>query len=580
MVFGLANKPFAPNHIVYLGIVTRKTGNTVVEIYVKVQNGAELDELSDVAITNPVAGQALMRGATLWENRSLASADISDATSAATASKLVLRDATGGANFAAVGATSVTSTGAITTTGLNGYISTSGYDASITTTGDNGLISTTGQTASISTSGAEATIFTNGIDAYINTTGISAHIFTSGSAAIIETQGSGGYISSRSTFKLFDGTYSTTLSHAPTADRAIAFPNNSGTVALTNPSSGSQTFSGTQTFSGAVSATGQGQLASLSDSGVITKSLLNTEIGGNGVCALTGVVATGGTQTTTQFAQANGILSFGSTPLAGQAALTITYQAPNIIQSGSSYSSNTGGGGSIVDMRLNHALVVPIGMPSNATARDVEVRISFGAAGTSGTSNAKLGALSTTTGYGIKINKHPTNNTYQVRLTGRTCVFTNNITGATNASPIVVTNVSHGLQNGDLVEITNVLGNTAANGVFTVQNVATNTFELAGSTGNGVYSSGGQVARLSASSIELAPFTTQTFCFKWTASTNTVSLSIGDLDQSEVLSLNRIALTHNCSIHQTTGLRIGFSSVTDTSAFLGIAYGQPTMFRI
>ena len=84
MVFGIANKPLAPNHIVYLGVVTRKTGNKVVEIYVKIQNGAELDELSDVLITSPVEGQALMRGATLWENRSLAAADISDLGTAAT----------------------------------------------------------------------------------------------------------------------------------------------------------------------------------------------------------------------------------------------------------------------------------------------------------------------------------------------------------------------------------------------------------------------------------------------------------------------------------------------------------------
>lgn len=80
MVFGLANKPSAPNHIVYLGVVTRKTGSTVVEILVKVQNGVELDELSDVAITNAVSGQALMRGATLWTNRNLVIADITDAT--------------------------------------------------------------------------------------------------------------------------------------------------------------------------------------------------------------------------------------------------------------------------------------------------------------------------------------------------------------------------------------------------------------------------------------------------------------------------------------------------------------------
>ena len=114
MVFGLANKPSAPNHIVYLGVVTRKTGNTVVEIYVKIQNGAELDELADVAITSPVAGQALMRGASLWENRNLVSADISDATSAATPSTIVKRNAQGGAEFAGTSsiAVSVTSTSA------------------------------------------------------------------------------------------------------------------------------------------------------------------------------------------------------------------------------------------------------------------------------------------------------------------------------------------------------------------------------------------------------------------------------------------------------------------------------------
>jgi hypothetical protein len=82
MVFGAANKPVAPNHMVYLGVITRKTGNNVVEIYVKIQNGSELDELADVLITSATAGQALMRGATNWENRSLVATDISDSTSA------------------------------------------------------------------------------------------------------------------------------------------------------------------------------------------------------------------------------------------------------------------------------------------------------------------------------------------------------------------------------------------------------------------------------------------------------------------------------------------------------------------
>lgn len=84
MIFGAANKPTAPNHIVYLGVVTRKTGNTVVEIYVKIQNGSELDELADVAITGVVPGQALMRGASTWENRSIVAADIGDLATVAT----------------------------------------------------------------------------------------------------------------------------------------------------------------------------------------------------------------------------------------------------------------------------------------------------------------------------------------------------------------------------------------------------------------------------------------------------------------------------------------------------------------
>lgn len=61
------------------------------------------------------------------------------------------------------------------------------------------------------------------------------------------------------------------------------------------------------------------------------------------------------------------------------------------------------------------------------------------------------------------------------------------ITGATNATPIVITANSHGLSNGDQAYVSGVLGNTAANGTWTVANVAANTFELATSVGNGAY---------------------------------------------------------------------------------------------
>lgn len=101
MVFGVANKPISPNHMVYLGVVTRKTGNTVVEIYVKIQNGSELDELADVLITNPAEGQALMRGATSWQNRSIVATDISNSTAAG---RTLLTAANAAAQITALGA--------------------------------------------------------------------------------------------------------------------------------------------------------------------------------------------------------------------------------------------------------------------------------------------------------------------------------------------------------------------------------------------------------------------------------------------------------------------------------------------
>lgn len=47
LIFGLANKPTAPAHLVFIGIVTRVQQNNG-EIFVKVQNGFETEELHDV----------------------------------------------------------------------------------------------------------------------------------------------------------------------------------------------------------------------------------------------------------------------------------------------------------------------------------------------------------------------------------------------------------------------------------------------------------------------------------------------------------------------------------------------------
>lgn len=86
--------------------------------------------------------------------------------------------------------------------------------------------------------------------------------------------------------------------------------------------------------------------------------------------------------------------------------------------------------------------------------------------------------------------------------TGTTDVGIKAITGATNATPIVITSTAHGFSNGDRVIIGGVGGNTAANGHFLIANVAANTFELttvaasANVAGNGAYTSGGYAVNL------------------------------------------------------------------------------------
>jgi hypothetical protein len=69
------------------------------------------------------------------------------------------------------------------------------------------------------------------------------------------------------------------------------------------------------------------------------------------------------------------------------------------------------------------------------------------------------------------------------------------ITGATNATPIVITSATHGFATGERITIAAVAGNTAANGVFTVTVLTSTTFSLDGSVGNGAYTSGGTAQR-------------------------------------------------------------------------------------
>lgn len=80
---------------------------------------------------------------------------------------------------------------------------------------------------------------------------------------------------------------------------------------------------------------------------------------------------------------------------------------------------------------------------------------------------------------------------------------TKEITGATNATPIVLTIVGHGRSTGDRLHVLNVGGNTAANGNWTITKLTDDTLSLDSSVGNGAYTSGGTAYILAKENEEL-----------------------------------------------------------------------------
>jgi hypothetical protein len=73
LIYGLENKPYAPAHLVFIGIVTKVSAGSG-EIFVKVQNGFELKEIHDVDLisTAPINGHVLGFDGTLWVNKTVA----------------------------------------------------------------------------------------------------------------------------------------------------------------------------------------------------------------------------------------------------------------------------------------------------------------------------------------------------------------------------------------------------------------------------------------------------------------------------------------------------------------------------
>jgi hypothetical protein len=69
-IYGLANKPSAPSHLVFLGVVIRGGQANTGSMYVKIQNGFELEELHNVQISSLINGNIIAYDSTAgtWKN--------------------------------------------------------------------------------------------------------------------------------------------------------------------------------------------------------------------------------------------------------------------------------------------------------------------------------------------------------------------------------------------------------------------------------------------------------------------------------------------------------------------------------
>lgn len=67
-----ATKPYAPNHLVYIGMVEKANAGAG-QLYVRVQNGYELDELHNVSAQSPTTGQTIVWNSStnLWEKNTV-----------------------------------------------------------------------------------------------------------------------------------------------------------------------------------------------------------------------------------------------------------------------------------------------------------------------------------------------------------------------------------------------------------------------------------------------------------------------------------------------------------------------------
>ncbi len=132
LIYGLTNKPIAPAHLVFIGIVTREGNNG--EIFVRIQNGFELNEIHNVLIgtdytANSIPGDnevlAFDSTSGLWKNQTAEEAGVANLSGATFTGNVAGTNinVTGNVNAATVNATTFTGTAAFADTAFSVAIS-------------------------------------------------------------------------------------------------------------------------------------------------------------------------------------------------------------------------------------------------------------------------------------------------------------------------------------------------------------------------------------------------------------------------------------------------------------------------
>jgi len=157
-------KPQAPDQLVVVGWVER-VDNIVGSIYVKVDNGYELDELHDVRITSPQSGNVLIYDASttptgVWKNANLTDGtgiSITEGAGSVTIANTGVTALSAGTGISVSGSTgsvSIGNTGVTTLTGTTSQVTVSASTGSVTLALANPI--------NVDTSGNAATV-TNGV---------------------------------------------------------------------------------------------------------------------------------------------------------------------------------------------------------------------------------------------------------------------------------------------------------------------------------------------------------------------------------------------------------------------------------